>query len=141
MELEDRVAQAVRRDLKQLQTDRLNFEIARESLVVAARQVEQTRDQLLLADSGDSSNTQDVLNALNALLQAKDTLIGIWVSYETNRMQLLLDLDVLQLDERGVYRDERTDEGREPGEIDRTTPEARDLGAPAGTATATDEVR
>lgn len=142
MDLEDRIAQAVRRDLKQLQTDRLNFEIARESLVVAARQVEQTRDQLLLAVSpGDSSTTQDVLNALNALLQAKNTLIGIWVSYEANRMQLLLDLEALQLDERGIYRDEGTDDGRTSPDGDQTRGEDADLGAPAGTATATDETR
>ena len=37
MDLEDRIAQAVRRDLKQLQTDRLNSEIARESLVIFPR--------------------------------------------------------------------------------------------------------
>ena len=137
MGLEDRVAQAVRRDLKQLETDRLNFEIARESLVVAARQVEETRDQLLLATSpGDSSSTQDVLNALNALLQSKNTLIGIWVSYEANRMQLLLDLDVLQLDERGVYRDERTNDGHESGESDDAAPGGAGLGVPGEADTA-----
>ena len=101
--LQDTIQQDVRRDLRQLKTDALNFEIARESLLVAARQVEQTRDQLLLAAPGDSSSTQDVLNALNELLGAKDALIGIWVNYEANRMQLLLDLEALQLDERGVY--------------------------------------
>jgi hypothetical protein len=104
--LKDQIEQAIRRDLRQLETDRLNFEIARESLVVAARNVEQTRDQLLLAVGGDSSSTQDVLNALNALLQAKDTLIGIWVSFQRNRMQLLLDVEALQLDERGMLSDE-----------------------------------
>jgi hypothetical protein len=111
MALRDRVEQAVRRDLRQIQADQLNFEIARQSLIIAARQVEQARDQLLLAPGGvrDSSTTQDVLIALNALLQAKNALIEIWVSYETTRLQLLLDLEALQLDERGVHNDERDD--------------------------------
>jgi outer membrane protein TolC len=107
MALEDRIQQSVRRDLRQLETDRLNFEIARQSLIAAARQVEQTRDEILLADRPiDSSNTQDVLNALNSLLQSKNALISIYLSYETGRIRLLLDLEALQLDERGVYVDE-----------------------------------
>jgi len=42
---------------------------------------------------------------LNAVLTANNTLIGSWVSYEQTRIQLLLDMEVLQVDERGLYRD------------------------------------
>ena len=130
--LKDQIQQAIRRDLRQLETNRLNFEIARESLVVAARQVEQTRDQLLLAAApGDSSSTQDVLNALNALLQAKNTLIGIWVSFHRNRMQLLLDLEALQLDERGILIDESADFFDQP---------SGDSAAPLGSGERRDDV-
>ncbi len=107
MAREDGVVQAVRRDLRQLATDRLNFEIARQSLIAAARQVEAARDQLLLADARDTTGTLNILQALDALLAAKNTLIGTWVSYETGRQQLLLDTEALQLDERGLPTDER----------------------------------
>lgn len=122
MALDDQIQQAIRRDLRQLENERLNFEIARQSLIAAARQVENARDQLLLGEGSGSASTQDVLNALNALLSAKNTLIGSWVSYETGRIQLLLDLEALQLDERGVYTDEQHDTRHRPsppGDVDR----------------------
>jgi hypothetical protein len=46
-----------------------------------------------------------ILDALDGLLQARNALIGRYVSYETNRVQLLLDLEALQLDDRGVPLD------------------------------------
>ena len=99
MAVEDQVVREVRRDIRNLATNRINFEIARQSLITAARQVEEARDQLLLPERlSDSSNTQDSLNALNSMLQTKNALISIWVDYETTRVQLLLDLEALQPD-------------------------------------------
>ncbi len=96
---EDQIVREVRRDLRDLETNRVNFEIARQSLITAARQVEEARDQLLLpGPASDSSHTQDTLNALSSMLQAKNALISIWVDYETTRVQLLLDLEALQPD-------------------------------------------
>ncbi|MCS7468505.1 TolC family protein [Stieleria sp. ICT_E10.1] len=105
--LQDVVVQAVRRDLRTLDAEKLNFEISRHSLVAAARQVEQARVQLLAPDqSGDSSTTQDALNALSSLLSAKNSLIASWVAYETARMQLLLDIESLDLDQYGQIGDD-----------------------------------
>jgi hypothetical protein len=103
----DSVVQSIRRNLRQLETDRLNFEIARQSLIAAARQLEATNIRLLIGgDLNPATGTLDTLSALASLLQAKNTLIANWVNYETGRMQLLLDMEALQLDERGIYRDE-----------------------------------
>ncbi len=100
----DQVVQSLRRNLRQLETDRLNFEIARQSLIAAARQVEASRGRLLLgSDANPATGTLDTLSALSSLLQAKNTLIANWVNYETGRLQLLLDMEILQLDERGIY--------------------------------------
>jgi outer membrane protein TolC len=116
MASEDQVRQAIRRDLRQLQTERLNFEIARQSLIVAARQVEAARERLLIAERGqDTSSTRDTIEALNALLGAKDALIASWVNYQTSRIQLLLDLEALQVDDRGMYRDDQDIDLRRPG--------------------------
>ena len=38
---------------------------------------------------------------------ATGILIGSWANYETDRIQLLLDTEVLQLDDRGIATDER----------------------------------
>jgi outer membrane protein TolC len=105
MALEDEITREVRRDTRQLGADRLNFEIARQSLIAAARQVEQSRDQLTApGPAGDSSSTQDVLDALSSLLSAKNALIGTWVAYETNRMRLLLDIETVGLEEEAFLK-------------------------------------
>jgi outer membrane protein TolC len=105
MALSDQIVQAIRRDLRNLENFRLNFEITRQSLVSAARQVEFAREQLLSPERGAadaSTATLNILNALSSLLGARSALIGNWVAYESGRMQLLLDLEALQLDARGL---------------------------------------
>ena len=101
----DAISLSVRRGPRQLETGRLNFSTARQSLIAAARQVDAARERLLLAGGNESTGTLDILNALNSLLQAKNTLIGSWVSYETLRLQLLFELELLELDDRGLYDD------------------------------------
>ncbi|HMC65968.1 MAG TPA: TolC family protein [Gemmataceae bacterium] len=108
MALEDQIERAIRLDLRQLETERFNFEIARRSLIIAARQGEAARMELL-GINPDPTSTQNILLALNGVLSAKNSLIGSWVNYEIGRMQLLLDLEALQLDERGLYREDSTD--------------------------------
>ncbi len=105
--LDDQITAAIRQDFRLLQTERESFAIARQNLISAARQVEAARDNLLLADKGAGTTlSQDVLTALSSLLQAKSNLIGSWISYETTRVQLLLDMEALELDERGIAIDE-----------------------------------
>ncbi len=106
MALDDRIQRAIRFDLRNLETERLNFEIARQSLIAAVRQVRAVQGQQLLAEKVDPVSTINLLNAFAAVLNARDTLIGSWVSYETGRIQLLLDMEILQLDARGFFADE-----------------------------------
>jgi outer membrane protein TolC len=107
MALGDGIEAQIRQDIRTLEQERTNFGIARLALITAARQVEASRDRLLLVErAGDTTTTIDILNALNALLQAKTRLIGSWINYETTRVQLLLDTDALQLTPRGLPADE-----------------------------------
>jgi hypothetical protein len=128
MAREDAVSQQIRRDLRELQNERVNFEIARQSLISAARQVEAARERLLLAQAADTTITRDLLDALNQLLQAKSALIGSWVNHQTLRTQLLLDLEALQVDDRGLYRNDqelpvsRGDRTGRTGRTGRTVP-------------------
>jgi outer membrane protein TolC len=110
MALDDQIQAAVRQDIRQLETDQANFRITRQSLIAAARQVEAARDRLLvIPNAADTTGTQDVLNALSTLLQAKSTLLTSWISFQTDRTQLLLDMDALRLDPRGLPEHEPDD--------------------------------
>jgi outer membrane protein TolC len=111
MAAEDGIGRQVRDELRNLDRDRLQFEITRQQLVAAVRQVEQAQINLRAAQQADSSVTQDVLGALNTLLQAKNQLIANWVRHETSRMNLYRDLDVMQIDAEGVW----TNEHERPG--------------------------
>jgi outer membrane protein TolC len=111
MALEDQIGRAIRTDLRDLNAARLSFEIARQSLIAAISQVEAAQFELLLG--GDPAATLNVLNAETQVLTANNGLINTWVSYETTRYRLLLDMEALQLDERGLYTDEHNDSAPE----------------------------
>jgi outer membrane protein TolC len=102
MALDDSIVEQIRIDLRNLQTDRANFEISRRSLGSAARGVDGAEQQLALGIGDANANTTAVLTAYQNLLGARNSLIGNWVSYEADRNQLLLDMEALQLDEREV---------------------------------------
>jgi outer membrane protein TolC len=122
MALEDQIRIQIRRDLRQLKLDRLNFDIQRQSLISAARQVEASRDRLLvIQDAADTTGTLNLLNALQALVSAQNGLIGSWISYETDRYRLLLDMERLQVDPQGRYINERNDQSNTATQQDQPT--------------------
>ncbi len=105
MALSDTIEQQIRRDLRQLRQLRLSFEISRQSLLVATRQVESARLSLInptRAQNTDTlATTTQLLNSLNNLVNARNALAGNYINYEQQRVQFLLDLEALQLDQRG----------------------------------------
>jgi hypothetical protein len=108
MLLSDRVEQAVRRDLRLIELQRLNFEIARLTLISAARQLEAARQRILQAGAAEgTTRTQDILQAQNSLLNARNALASGYITYEQLRVQLILDLEALRLDPHGYPIDER----------------------------------
>lgn len=111
MATEDAIVNSVRLNLRQLRTNRYSFQIARQRLITATRQVEQAQIMLRTSTSGDSSLTQDLLQALQSLRDTKNQLISNWISYETSRIAVFVDLESLQLDQRGVWINEEDDFG------------------------------
>lgn len=107
MAVEDSISNEVRQDLRQLITNRFNFQISRQSLIAATRQVDEAQFNLRTSTAGDSSLTQDLLQALQGLRNAKNSLISSWVSYEISRIELFVDLELLMLDENGVWINEQ----------------------------------
>ena len=114
MATEDAIVNSVRLNLRQLRTNRFNFQIVRQQLITATRQVEQAQFNLRTATSGDSSVTQDLLQALQSLRDTKNQLISSWINYETSRIAAFVDLESLQLDEQGVWINEQDDFGVAP---------------------------
>lgn len=107
MAAEDAIVNEIRFNLRQLRTNRFNFQISRQQLIAATRQVDQAQLNLRQQRSTDSSATQDLLDALETLRDTKISLIGNWINYETSRIDLFVDLELLNLDERGVWINER----------------------------------
>ncbi|CAN5546786.1 hypothetical protein BH10PLA2_BH10PLA2_25230 [soil metagenome] len=107
MALDDVIQRSIRLDLRSLHADRLNFNIARQSLIIAARQVEAARGDLVVnGATADPTSTLNILNAVQSVLRFQNSLIQTWVAYETDRIQLLLDTEALQVDDQGMYHDE-----------------------------------
>ena len=107
MAAEDGIVNEIRFNLRQLRTNRFNFKIARQQLITATRQVDLSQLTLRQQRDTDSSATQDLLQALEDLRDAKISLISNWIAYETSRIELFVDLELLNLDERGIWINER----------------------------------
>ncbi len=122
----DEVVRQLRLNLRQLRLQKTQFEISREQLIIATRQVEQTEYTLRTTTDANESQTLFLLNALQAELGARNALIGVWVSYETDRMNLYRDLDLMFLDDQGIWINEREPLApvgqpaptRQPGDVD-----------------------
>ena len=99
----DRVDFEVRNGIRNLNLNRFQFEISRQQLITAARQVEQAQFNLRSSTEPDSNLTRDLLTALQSLLRSRNNLIGSWVQYETSRMELYRTLGMLYVDDTGTW--------------------------------------
>ena len=103
----DQIEQDVRLTLRTLRQTRVSFEIARQQLIAAARQVANERILLnappkLQQQGGGGDPTLRTLQALAQLNAARNNLAGTVIQYEQLRVQLLLNLEALTLDDRGL---------------------------------------
>ena len=105
MELSDGIERDVRLRLRSLKQQRTSFEIARLSLIAAARQVATERalqvKPVQEPNAASRDATLSTLQALGNLNASRNRLAASYIQYEQARIQLLLDLEALQLDERG----------------------------------------
>jgi hypothetical protein len=139
MAFEDNIANDVRADIRVLRTLAELYAIQQRAVELAYSQLDNARETLFAplaagaaTDAGSSAAlTQQVLNAQTNLLQAQNQLFTIYVNYLTARMTLYLDLELMQLDDRGVWCDEQ---GPRPDDPSRTAPGPgpERLPAPAG---------
>lgn len=124
MNQSDQIEQEVRLTLRRLRQARLSFELSRQSLIAAARQVTNQRilqnapqgPQQQQRGGGGGDATLRTLQALAQLNAARNDLAGSYIQYEQLRVQLLLNLEALQLDDRGLPTNAAPlpDPGRDP---------------------------
>jgi hypothetical protein len=113
---EDNIANDVRSDVRELRTIAQLYRIQQRVVEVQYAQVDNATAVLFAPPAPSSASndqqtaaaalTQQVLNAQNNLVIAQNTLYQLWVAYLTSRMSFYLDLERLQLDDRGVWIDE-----------------------------------
>jgi hypothetical protein len=152
MSLEDNIATQVRFDVRQLHLFAENYKIQQKVLDSLYSQVESALEVLIAppeppaagaatapgaaSTASGAANaaalTSQYLGALNGLNGAQTKMYDIWLSYLATRMQLYLDLELMSLNNRGVWTDEfatRAAQSRAaPGTSGPTQP---GLGAPA----------
>lgn len=107
MALSDSIELEMRTGLRELRRQRINFDIAKQQLLVAVRQLALER-RLLTAPvqnnqgrGDDGAATLRILNAQQSLLVARNGLADSFFNYEQQRIRLLINSEKLQLDERG----------------------------------------
>ncbi len=113
MALEDSIRNTVRAQWRQLQTASLNFETTRQNLRIAALQLDSAIENFnqparvgqAATGTGQQNQGLNLINALQSVLQAQNSLIQFWTQYEQTRINIHLDMDIMQVDERGIWLD------------------------------------
>ncbi|WP_419193975.1 hypothetical protein [Novipirellula herctigrandis] len=111
---EDSIWQQLRAEIRQLQANRLTFELGRQAVQIAASQIQLNADIRIDKEARGQSNgptaARDAISALNDLLDAQNSLLDIFVNYEVVRRTLDFDLGTMELTPEGLWID--------PGKID-----------------------
>lgn len=98
---EDQIKLQVRDALRSLREARESYAIQAKAVVVARRRVESTN---LFLEAG-RAEIRDLLEAEDDLINAQDALTAALVSYRVTELELQRDMGVLQVNEKGVWRE------------------------------------
>jgi hypothetical protein len=134
---EDNIANDVRADIRELRTIAELYKVQQRLIELGYSQVDNAQAILLAppapgaaSDAGGAAAlTLQVLNAQSNLLQTQNTLYTIWVNFLISRMTFYLDLELMQLDERGLWCEESVPPS-DPGRPDPARPDGERLPAP-----------
>lgn len=111
METEDVIKQSIRSNWRQLMVAEQRLEIDRQTIRNAVLEYDS-----VVTGSGQNNNLS-LLNALRNVLNAQNSLVNDWVSYETNRLNIYRDMGIMELDSTGVWQDDFYQTGS-PDDID-----------------------
>jgi outer membrane protein TolC len=112
MALEDAIKLSVRNEWRILDVQRRNFETLRSAVRVAATQFDNAVEEASapqVAAAGPPRETSSaglsLLNALDSVVRSQTGLIGTWIDYETNRLNIYRDMGMMVIDARGLWTD------------------------------------
>lgn len=105
----DGINSNLRNLLRSLNELELNLEIQRRAVDIAIRRVEVTEEKLQEPPNPDDPNrfgptdVQNLSSALADLRNSQNNLMSVWLNYYSNRMLLIRDLGLMQLDHNGRW--------------------------------------
>ena len=109
MSTEDNVKLSIRNGWRQMQALTDNFEITRERVRSAGIEldtaIEKATDPAAAGGRQSSQQGLNLLSGLSSVLDAQDSLIGIWVNYERSRLNIHRDMGIMEVDETGFWTD------------------------------------
>lgn len=100
-DLEDSIKNNVRTRLRTLMDNRSSLQIQAQAVELAERRVRSTN----LSLQAGRVIIRDVLEAQRSLLTSQNSLTSAMVRYRTGELELQRDLDVLQVDETGMWKE------------------------------------
>lgn len=114
MAVEDNIVNDVRSEVRQLRALAEQYTLQSRAVELAYAQVDAARSTLIAPpDPAARENagsiaalTDQLLRAQAQLLRSQNALYTVWVNYQTARTNLYLDLEMLPLDERGLWTHE-----------------------------------
>ena len=110
---EDNIVTDSRVDLRNLRQLGQVYYLQQRAVELAYAQVDNARATLVAPPDPAARETagnvaaltQQLLEAQSSLLTAQNNLFTTWINYQTTRLQLYLDLELLPLDARGLFND------------------------------------
>ena len=116
----DAVALGLRGRLRQIGRLEENLEIQRRALVIAIRRTDQTLEALNepvpAAQPGQPAPqlgptaAQNLLRALSDLRNAQDNFLSVYLAFVSARMNLYIELGIMDIDDRGLFVEETLDQ-------------------------------
>ena len=132
MQFEDQIKQDVREEWRQLEVLRRNLETTRQALRIAVARFDNSVELAFepprvgqQVNRGTGLQGQQIQDSLDSILRSQNQMIGIWVSYERNRLNIYRDMGIMDVGPDNVWNDpfyrEQTagsgGEGAFPGEF------------------------
>lgn len=100
MAQEDAVKVAIRSSWRQLQVSRQRLEIDRQTVRNAALEYDSSRL------SPSQNNSLSLVRALDSVLDAQNSLVSDWISYESNRLNIFRDMGIMRVNQDGIWEDQ-----------------------------------
>ena len=108
---EDNVKADIRSSWRQLKILEVNLETARQALKFAALEYDQAVELANApAQAGGRTNQggvqgRNLISAIQNVLSAQNALVGIWMDYERLRLNIYRDMDIMEIDEQGIWKE------------------------------------